>query len=926
MSVDNAAIQEISITEEMKRSYLDYAMSVIVSRAIPDVRDGLKPVHRRILYGMLELGTDWNKPYKKSARIVGDVMGKFHPHGDSAIYDSLVRMAQPFSMRLPLVDGQGNFGSMDGDNAAAMRYTESRLARVAHHLLNDIDKETVNFQPNYDGSEQEPMVLPAEFPNILVNGAGGIAVGMATNIPPHNLGEVIDACCLLIDQPDATIDQIMEIVPGPDFPTGALILGRAGSNSALRTGRGSVIMRAKTEIEEINNGKSAIIVTEIPYQVNKSRLVERIAELVREKKIEGISDLRDESDKSGVRVVIETKRDAVPEVVLNQLFVYTPLQTSFGVNMLALDQGRPRLMNIQEVLQAFLKFREEVITRRTFFLLSKVRDRAHVLIGLAIAVANIDEIIRVIRAAKDPVEAKEGLMNRGWPAHDVGVLLALVDDSDNEIINNEIRFTDTQAKAILELRLQRLTGLEREKIDNELQELAVSIREYLGILGNREIMQSLMRAELVAIRDQFANPRRSIIEMAEFEHDIEELIAREEMVVTVTAGGYIKRVPLSAYRAQRRGGKGKSGMSMRDEDITTEIFVTNTHNPVLFFSTTGKVYKLKVYRLPQGTPQSRGKALINIFPLAPGETIQTFMPLPEDEKKWDDMNIFFATAKGNGRRNDLSDFHNIMSNGKIAMKLDEGDSLIGVATCQEGQHVLLAAKSGKCVRFPVGAVRVFRSRTSDGVRAMKLAGEDEVVSMSILEATDLHIDERYGYLRRAAAKRRVIGVDGEVEVVGAPIEEEGEPGAVDNTEIDDARFAALEMQEQMLLTITENGFGKRSSAFEYRTTNRGTSGITGIVTSARNGAVVGSFPVEETDDLMLITDKGKVIRTPVADIRIAGRNTQGVTIFKMGKDEHVVSAVRFPKVEGQVEEDELDTAEIDANDIAPDASGGEDQA
>ena len=910
MAQDNTAIHEISIVDEMKRSYLDYAMSVIVSRAIPDARDGLKPVHRRILYGMLELGTDWNRPYKKSARIVGDVMGKFHPHGDSAIYDALVRMAQDFSMRLPLVDGQGNFGSMDGDNAAAMRYTESRLQKVAHHLLNDIDKSTVDFQPNYDGSEQEPVVLPAEFPNLLVNGAGGIAVGMATNIPPHNLGELIDACCLLIDKPDATIDELIELVPAPDFPTGGSILGRTGSLSALRTGRGSVLMRGKTEIEDIAGGKSAIIITEVPYQVNKARLVERIAELVREKKIEGISDLRDESDKSGVRVVVECKRDAVPEVVLNQLFTFTPLQTSFGVNMLALDQGRPRVMNLQDVLVAFLRFREEVITRRTQHLLTKVRDRAHVLIGLAIAVANIDEIIRVIRAAKDPVEAKEGLINRAWPAHDVGALLALVDDAGNQIENNEIRFTETQAKAILELRLQRLTGLEREKIDNELQELAASIREYLNILGNREVLMALMRGELIAIKDQFATPRRTVIELAEFEHDMEGLIPREDMVVTVTAGGYIKRVPLSAYRAQRRGGKGKSGMAMRDEDLTTEIFVANTHSPVLFFSTTGKVYKLKTYRLPQGTPQSRGKALVNIFPLAQGETIATFMPLPEDEAQWDSMHIFFSTAKGNVRRNDLSDFHNIMSNGKIAMKLDDGDSLVNVMPCREDQHILLAASSGKCVRFPVNDVRVFRSRTSDGVRGIRLADGDRVVSMSIIDASDMKMEERDSYLKLAAGKRRSMDDStADVESGSSTAEEEAEE-ATSSVEVSAERFLALESQEQFILTMTENGFGKRSSAFEYRTTKRGGSGIVGIVTSARNGKVISSFPIAGDDQIMLITDKGKVIRTPVTDIRIAGRNTQGVTIFKIGKDEKVVSAVRFAN--GASEEgDEGEEGEIE---------------
>jgi DNA gyrase subunit A len=869
----------IAIEDEMKRSYLDYAMSVIVSRAIPDVRDGLKPVHRRILYGMMDLGCEWNRPYKKSARIVGDVMGKYHPHGDSAIYDALVRMAQSFSMSLPLVDGQGNFGSMDGDKAAAMRYTESRMAKSAHALLEDIDKDTVNYQDNYDGSESEPVVLPAQYPNLLVNGAGGIAVGMATNIPPHNLGEVIDACCLYIDNHDVTIEEMMTVCPGPDFPTGGIILGRSGAHSAMHTGRGSVIMRGKTDIETLNNGKEAIIVHEVPFQVNKARMIERIAELVRDKKIEGISDLRDESDKSGVRVVIEIKRDAMPEVVLNQLFAYTPLQTSFGVNMLALDHGKPRLLNLKDVIEAFIDFREEVISRRTLYLLNKSRDRAHVLIGLAIAVANIDEVIRVIRAAKDPVEAREQLMGRSWSAGDVQALLDLVDDSGNEITDGKIRFTEAQARAILELRLQRLTGLEREKIDEELGGLATDIKRYLEILGSREVLMKLLKDELLAMREQFAVPRRTVIQESEFEHDIEDLIQREEMVVMITVGGYIKRVPLSTYRAQRRGGKGRSGMSMRDEDETSEVIVTNTHTPMLFFSTAGKVYKLKVYKLPLGTPQARGKALVNIFPLEDGETIHNFMPLPEDESLWDEMNIMFATKKGNVRRNDLSDFHNVMSNGKIAMRLDEDDKLIDVFPCHEHQHVLLAAKSGKCIRFPVDAVRVFKSRTSDGVRGMRLAGDDEIVSMSILAGNEIPMEERDAYLKYAAAKRRMQGEEAET-----PDDVPAHTIALSQERLDE-----LEANEQFILTITENGYGKRSSAYEYRITNRGGSGVVNIVTSARNGGVIQSFPVENDDQIMLMTDKAKLIRTPVHDIRIAGRNTQGVTIFKIAKDEHVIS-------------------------------------
>ncbi len=886
------AHQPVSIEAEMKKSYLDYAMSVIVSRAIPDVRDGLKPVHRRILFGMLEIGSEWNKPYKKSARIVGDVMGKYHPHGDSAIYDALVRMAQPFSMRLPLIDGQGNFGSMDGDPAAAMRYTESRLAKVAHHLLSDIDKNTVDFQENYDGNEQEPVVLPAEFPNILVNGGGGIAVGMATNIPPHNLGEVIDGCCALIDNPELTADELMQYIPAPDFPTGGIILGRSGSRSAANTGRGSVIIRAKTEIEELQNGKNAIIVTEMPYQVNKAKLVEKIAELVRDKKIEGISDLRDESDKQGVRVVIELKKDAIAEVVLNQLFRYTPLQTSFGVNMLALDHGKPRLMNLQQILQSFLEFREEVITRRTQFLLHKVRDRAHILIGLSIAVANIDEVIAVIRSSKDPVAAREELMNRSWNAETVRSLIELVQDKGNKIEDGRITFTEVQARAILELRLQRLTGLEQEKINNELEELAADIKEYLSILADRQKLLVIMRDELIAIKNEFATPRLTAIEENEFEHDIEDLIAREDMVVTVTRNGYIKRVPLDAYRAQRRGGKGRNAMATRDEDITTEVFMANTHTPVLFFSSNGKVYKLKTYKLPLATPQSKGKALVNIFPLEAGETIHSFMPLPEDIEMQNKMHIMFATSTGNVRRNDLSDFHNIMSNGKIAMKLDAGEKLVNVRICQEDQHVLLAARSGKCIRFPVSAIRVFKSRSSTGVRGIKLAEGDEVVSMSILNGTSISIEERDAYLRNAPWKKRYAEYD-EKEYEDDNFTGKGLTTTNNDAILSAQRIAELAEQEQFILTVTENGFGKRSSAYEYRTTNRGGSGITNIITSKRNGQVVASMPIEDGEQIMLITDSGKLIRCPVDDIRIAGRNTQGVTIFRTGEGEKVVSAIRI---------------------------------
>ncbi|MCI5048829.1 MAG: DNA gyrase subunit A [Rickettsiales bacterium] len=886
-------IQPIAIESEMKKSYLDYAMSVIVSRAIPDVRDGLKPVHRRILFGMMELGVDYNKPYKKSARIVGDVMGKYHPHGDSAIYDALVRMAQPFSMSAMLVDGQGNFGSMDGDNAAAMRYTEARMAKISHELLSDIDKDTVAFQENYDGNEKEPTVLPAKFPNILVNGAGGIAVGMATNIPPHNLGEVCDATCMLIDNPEATIDDLMTVCPAPDFPTGGLILGRTGSYNAMHTGRGSVVMRAKTEIETLPSGRDAIIVHEVPYQVNKARLIEKIAELVRDKKVEGIGDLRDESDKSGVRVVIEIKRDAVADVVLNQLFTYTQLQTSFGVNMLALNGGRPQSLNLKDVLEAFIKFREEVITRRTIYLLNKARDRAHVLIGLAIAVANIDDVIAVIRGSKDPVEAKAELMSRDWDAADVTALLALVDDSGNQVEDGRIKFTEAQARAILELRLQRLTGLEREKIDNELSELATEIKDYLDILGNRERLYGIMRDELTAIREEFAVPRRTEISDAEFEADMEDLIQREDMVVTVTEGGYIKRVALDAYRAQRRGGKGRRGMATRDEDVTTEVFVANTHTPVLFFSSGGKVFKQKVYRLPQGDPAARGKALVNIFPLEPGETIETFMPLPEDEETWDKMSLMFATARGNVRRSDLSDFQNVMRNGKIAIRLDDGDALVGVRVCDDSNDVMLAARSGKCVRFNVAGLRVIKSRTSTGVRGMKLGKDDEVVSISVLDAVPATADERIAYVKAAAAKRRAEGEEAEASDETTDVVLSAE------------RIAEMEDAEQFVLTITENGFGKRTSSFEYRATNRGGVGIVNIATSKRNGPVVASFPIEAGDQILLMTNTGKLIRTPVHDVRIAGRSTQGVTLFKVDKNEQVVSAVRINEsMLGDEEDDE----------------------
>ncbi len=739
----------------MKRSYLDYAMSVIVSRALPDVRDGLKPVHRRIIHAMNENGYYHNRPFRKSARIVGDVMGKYHPHGDSAIYDAMVRMAQDFSMRLPLIDGQGNFGSMDGDKAAAMRYTEARMTLSVQTMVEDIDKETVDFVPNYDETTAEPSVLPARFPNLLVNGAGGIAVGMATNVPPHNLGEVIDACCAVLDDPDVTIEELIENhIQGPDFPTGGIILGRQGIFSAFKLGRGSVVMRGKTHVEEVRKDRHAIVVTEVPYQVNKARMIEIMADAVRDKRIEGISDLRDESDREGVRVVIELRRDAEPEIVLNQLYRFTPLQTSFGVQMLALNGGKPEMLNLKQILEAFIEFREEVIRRRTVFLLGKAREKAHVLAGLAVAVANIDEIIRLIREAPDPSTARAALLDRAWPAEDIAPLIALLDEPDRGVEEGLYRLSETQARAILDLRLHRLTGLERDKIAEDLRALGIEIEDYLGILASRERLRSLLREEIMEIREKFANPRRTVIEENEFEHDIEDLIQREDMVVTVTNTGYIKRVPLSAYRAQRRGGKGRSGMSTRDEDFVSQVFVVNTHTPVLFFTSNGMVFKLKVYRLPLGSPQARGKAMINILPLKDGETISTLMPLPEDESTWNELSVVFATASGNVRRNQLSDFTNVMTNGKIAMRLDEGDRLVRVRTFTDDDDILLFSRQGRCVRFPATDVRVFSSRTSTGVRGIRLAEGDEVIGLSGLAHSEADVETRAAYLRMAGALRR----------------------------------------------------------------------------------------------------------------------------------------------------------------------------
>jgi DNA gyrase subunit A len=877
-------IRPIAIEEEMSRSYLDYAMSVIVARALPDVRDGLKPVHRRILHSMNENGYDWNKPYRKSARVVGDVIGKYHPHGDQSIYDALVRMAQEFSMRLPLLDGQGNFGSVDGDPPAAMRYTEVRMGKPAHALLEDIDKDTVEFQPNYDNSEREPVVLPARFPNLLVNGAGGIAVGMATNIPPHNLGEIIDATVALIDDPALTIDDLIKIVPGPDFPTGGIILGRAGIRAAFHNGRGSIVMRGRVSIEELRRDREAIIITEIPFQVNKAAMIERIAEGVRDKRIEGIADIRDESDRHGMRVVIEVKRDVLADVVLNQLYRFSALQTTFGVNAVALTGGRPELLNLKDMLQAFIAFREEVVTRRTKFLLNKARERAHILVGLAIAVANIDEVIRLIRNAPDPPTARSELMARDWPAGDMAPIIRLIDDPRHRLTEEgTFRLSDDQARAILELRLQRLTALGRDEVADEMRKLGQEIEDYLDILRSRARVLAIVKTELDSVRAEFATPRRTEIIDQEGEVEDEDLIQREDMVVTVSHAGYIKRVPLVTYRAQRRGGKGRSAMQTREEDFVTKLFVANTHAPILFFSSRGMAYKMKVWRLPLGGPQARGKALVNLLPLAEGERITSIMPLPEDEAKWQTLDVMFATARGTVRRNKLSDFTEINRNGKIAMKLDEGDSIIGVATCLETDDVLLTTRGGQCIRFAVTEVRVFAGRNSVGVRGISLGEGDSVISMSILGHFEADPEERAAYMKM---RRAIAGEDAEI----AP--GEGEELGSDAPALTPERYAAMSAAEQYILTVSANGYGKRTSAFEYRITGRGGKGIVAMAVNERNGPIVASFPVEHDDQIMLVTAGGQIIRCGVDDIRVAGRSTQGVIVFK-GDGEKVVSVERL---------------------------------
>jgi DNA gyrase subunit A len=889
-------IRPISLIDEMKRSYLDYAMSVIVSRALPDVRDGLKPVHRRILYAMQRLGLDNNKKHMKSSKVVGDTMGDFHPHGNLAIYDALVRMAQDFSMRLTLIDGQGNFGSVDGDPPAADRYTEVRLAAPAMTMLDDLESETVDFKPNYDDRLQEPTVLPAKFPNLLVNGAGGIAVGMATNIPPHNLGEVIDACAAYLDNPAIEIDELIEIIPGPDFPTGGLILGRTGIRSAYHKGRGSILMRGRVTTETIRKEREALIISEIPYQVNKAAMVEKIAELVREKKIEGIADIRDESDRQGMRVVIELKRDAMADVVLNQLYRFSALQSSFGCNMVALIGGKPEQLNLKDMIRAFTEFREEVVGGRTKFLLRKARERAHVLVGLAIAVANIDEIIQLIRKAPDPATAREQLMARDWPAKDVVALVELIADPRHKVsAKGTYRLSEEQARAILDLRLQRLTALGRDEIGDELKTLGEQIGDYLDILRSRARIVAIVKDELNKIKEEFGTPRRTEILEMEGEVEDEDLIQREDMVVTVSHKGYIKRVPLSAYRAQRRGGKGRAGMATREEDFVTRIFIANTHTPVLFFSSRGMAYKMTVWRLPLAAPQARGKALVNLLPLDKDETITTILPLPEDEKSWEKLDVMFATNYGSVRRNKLSDFIEVRQNGKIAMKLDPGDRIVGVQICSEQDDVLLTSQDGQAIRFPVSDVRVFKGRESPGVRGIKLEKRDQVISMAILSHVEASAPERAAYIRQANMIRRG-GAD--VQEPDVDAETNGEETVVLTPE----RYAELSAHEEFVLTVSENGYGKRTSAYEYRISGRGGKGIIAMVVNQRNGKLIASFPVEETDQIMLVTDGGQLIRVPVQDISVMGRSTQGVIVFSTAEGERVVSVEHIPDENGGEEE------------------------
>ncbi len=902
-------IEPIDIVDEMKTSYMDYAMSVIVSRALPDVRDGLKPVHRRILFAAQEGGMVAGRPYRKCAKIVGDVMGNYHPHGDSAIYMALARMTQDWSMRVPLIDGQGNFGSMDPDMPASMRYTEARLNKVANFLLNDLDKNTVDFVPNYDGSRQEPNVLPARFPNLLVNGAGGIAVGMATNIPPHNLGEVINASLAYIDNPGITIDELIEIIPGPDFPTAPLILGQSGARAAYKDGRGSIMMRARHVIEEGRGDKRSIVLTSIPFQVGKSGLVEKIAEAAKDKRIEGVSDIRDESSRAGVRVVIELKRDATADVVLNQIWRFTPAQSSFPANMLAIRGGRPEVLTLRDIIESFVKFREEVITRRTKFELNKARERAHILLGLVVAVTNMDEVVRIIRGSSTPAEARESLLRREWPIAEIASYIRLVEAMETDIEGDSYKLSPVQVKAILDLRLQKLTALGREEIGDELRELAAAIEEYLAILEDRAKLYAVMREELEEVRDEFATPRLSEITAAWDGLEDEDLMERSEMVVTVTHGGYIKRTPLDTFRAQRRGGKGRAGMATKDEDAITELFVTSTHTPVLFFSNHGKVYRLKVWKLPEGGPQTKGRPMVNLLPLADGETISTVLPLPEDEAEWAALHVMFATAKGGVRRNSMDSFTNVPSNGKFAMKFDEGsdDRLIGVELLTENDDVLLATKNGKAIRFAGDAVRSFQSRTSTGVRGIALKGDDEVISLSVLRGFEASTEERDQYLKAAPWK-----------------DNENEP------ELSAERMEEFSETEDFILTVCANGYGKRSSAYEYRQSGRGGQGILNIDNIKRNGTVVASFRATDDEQVMLVTDQAKLIRMKVADMRVIGRNSSGVRLFDVAEGEKVVGAAKIDEEaepENEAEEavvDEMVDQGLSDGDVeAPEASEGE---
>jgi DNA gyrase subunit A len=900
---DNSDIAPVDIVDEMKSSYLDYAMSVIVSRALPDVRDGLKPVHRRILFASQEGGFVAGRPYRKSAKIVGDVMGNYHPHGDSAIYDALARMTQDWSLRVPLIDGQGNFGSMDPDPPASMRYTEARLAKVANSLLDDLDKDTVDFQPNYDGSRDEPQVLPARFPNLLVNGAGGIAVGMATNIPPHNLGEVIRAALAYIENPDITIDELIEIVPAPDFPTGPLILGQGGARAAYRDGKGSIMMRARHIIEEGRGDRRSIVLTSIPFQVGKNGLVEKIAEAAKDKRIEGVSDIRDESSRKGVRVVIDLKRDATPEVVLNQLWRHTPAQSSFPANMLAIRGGRPEVLNLRQIIEAFVEFRDEVITRRTKFELNKARERAHILLGLVVAVTNMDEVVRIIRGSASPAEARAALLDRQWPVAEIAPYIRLVEAIESEISGDSYQLSEIQVRAILELRLHRLTALGRDDIGKELKGLADNIEGFLSILGNRSELYAVMRGELEAIEREFATPRLCEITASWDGLDDEDLMEREEMVVTVTHGGYIKRTPLATFRAQNRGGKGRAGMATKDEDVVIEMFVTSTHTPVLFFSNIGRVYRMKVWKLPEGSPQTKGRPMVNLLPLSEGENITNVLPLPEDEAEWANLNIVFATAHGMVRRNSMDAFTNVPSNGKMAMGFVEGknDRLIGVRLLNEDDDILLASRNGKAIRFPATDARETKSRTGIGVRGMTLKGDDEVMSLSILQRVGTSTEEREDYLRFAPWKA----------------DREGEP------EMAAERFEMLVEQEQFILTICANGYGKMSSAYEYRRIGRGGQGVTNIDNIKRNGPVVASFAATKGDQLMLVTDQAKLIRTPLDSLRVIGRGSAGVRLFSVADNEHVVSAAKIGESEDEDDDAGVDEGGVEGIETAIVSDGAE---